>query len=81
MPSFSLRPILYKRLRIQGSTLRARSEDYQAQLVARFVVLNPMGIGADIRCCRFKKEAFPHITGSSGDGQIRTYIHKVGTLA
>ncbi|KAH9890359.1 quinone oxidoreductase [Cubamyces lactineus] len=60
VPSFSLRPILYKRLRIQGSTLRARSEDYQAQLVARF-----------------KKEAFHHITGSSGDGQIRTYIHKV----
>ncbi|KAI0655565.1 quinone oxidoreductase [Cubamyces menziesii] len=57
---FSLRPILYKRLRIQGSTLRARSEDYQAQLIARF-----------------KQEALHHITGSSGDGQIRTYIHKV----
>ncbi|KAI0373786.1 quinone oxidoreductase [Pilatotrama ljubarskyi] len=57
---FNLLPILYKRLRIQGSTLRARSEDYQAELVARF-----------------KREAFDHITGSSGDGRIRTYIHKV----
>ncbi|KAI0824012.1 quinone oxidoreductase [Trametes gibbosa] len=60
VPNFSLLPILYKRLRIQGSTLRARSEDYQAELVARF-----------------KREAFDHITGSSGDGRIRTYIHKV----
>ncbi|KAI0351397.1 quinone oxidoreductase [Trametes cingulata] len=60
VPQFNLLPILYKRLRIQGSTLRARSEDYQAELVARF-----------------KREAFDHITGSSGDGRIRTYIHKV----
>ena len=36
VPEFDLRPLLYKRLRIQGSTLRARSEDYQAELVARF---------------------------------------------
>ncbi|EJF60976.1 quinone oxidoreductase [Dichomitus squalens LYAD-421 SS1] len=57
---FNLAPILYKRLRIQGSTLRARSESYQADLVARF-----------------KKEAFDHITGASGDGKVRTYIHKV----
>ncbi|KAI0927495.1 hypothetical protein AcV5_008022 [Taiwanofungus camphoratus] len=34
--SFNLGPILYKRLRIQGSTLRARSTDYQANLIARF---------------------------------------------
>ncbi|KAI0630000.1 quinone oxidoreductase [Trametes polyzona] len=60
VPNFNLAPILFKRLRIQGSTLRARSEDYQAELVARF-----------------KREAFDHITGSSGDGRIRTYIHKV----
>ncbi|KAI8986272.1 quinone oxidoreductase [Trametes punicea] len=58
--NFNLMPILYKRLRIQGSTLRARSEDYQAELIARF-----------------KCEAFGHITGSSGNGRIRTYIHKV----
>ncbi|KAH9935132.1 quinone oxidoreductase [Epithele typhae] len=36
VPEFDLRMILYKRLRIQGSTLRARSEDYQGDLIARF---------------------------------------------
>ncbi|KAI0671128.1 quinone oxidoreductase [Trametes maxima] len=60
VPNFNLAPILFKRLRIQGSTLRARSEDYQADLVARF-----------------KREAFDHITGSSGNGRIRAYIHRV----
>ncbi|KAI0718186.1 quinone oxidoreductase [Cerioporus squamosus] len=60
VPTFNIAPILFKRLRIQGSTLRARSEDYQADLIARF-----------------KREALDHITGSSGDGRIRTYIHKV----
>ncbi|KAI0694851.1 quinone oxidoreductase [Earliella scabrosa] len=58
--NFNLMPILYKRLRIQGSTLRARSEDYQAELIARF-----------------QREALEHITGCSGEGRIRTYIHKV----
>ncbi|ESK95682.1 quinone oxidoreductase [Moniliophthora roreri MCA 2997] len=33
---FDLREILYKRLRIQGSTLRSRSVEYQADLVKRF---------------------------------------------
>jgi putative PIG3 family NAD(P)H quinone oxidoreductase len=33
---FDLTPILYKRLRIQGSTLRARSIVYQAKLIKRF---------------------------------------------
>ncbi|KAG5640588.1 hypothetical protein DXG03_008003, partial [Asterophora parasitica] len=32
---FDLKPILYKRLRIQGSTLRSRSVPYQADLIAR----------------------------------------------
>ncbi|KAF7965540.1 hypothetical protein HWV62_43042 [Athelia sp. TMB] len=32
----NLAPILYKRLRIQGSTLRSRTLDYQANLVHRF---------------------------------------------
>ncbi|KAA1476887.1 quinone oxidoreductase [Dentipellis sp. KUC8613] len=36
VPSFDLSPILYKRLRIQGSTLRSRSPEYQADLIARF---------------------------------------------
>ncbi|KAH7919471.1 quinone oxidoreductase putative [Leucogyrophana mollusca] len=35
VPSVNLWPILYKRLRIQGSTLRARSPEYQADLVAK----------------------------------------------
>ncbi|KZV82175.1 quinone oxidoreductase putative [Exidia glandulosa HHB12029] len=33
---FSLQPFLYKRLRLEGSTLRARSEDYQTALIERF---------------------------------------------
>jgi len=36
VPSMDLRPILYKRLRIQGSTLRSRSPEYQAELIASF---------------------------------------------
>ncbi|KAJ7162989.1 quinone oxidoreductase [Mycena filopes] len=36
VPSVNLLPILYKRLRIQGSTLRSRSPAYQADLIARF---------------------------------------------
>ncbi|KAJ7465126.1 chaperonin 10-like protein [Mycena latifolia] len=34
--SINLAPILYKRLRIQGSTLRSRTPAYQAGLIARF---------------------------------------------
>ena len=34
--SLNLSPILYKRLRIQGSTLRSRSLEYQADLINRF---------------------------------------------
>ncbi|TFK48727.1 quinone oxidoreductase [Heliocybe sulcata] len=36
IPQFNLMPILYKRLRIQGSTLRARSVEYQEDLIQRF---------------------------------------------
>ncbi|EIN12492.1 quinone oxidoreductase [Punctularia strigosozonata HHB-11173 SS5] len=36
VPKANLMPILYKRLRIQGSTLRARSVEYQAELIRRF---------------------------------------------
>lgn len=35
VPEAQLSQILYKRLRIQGSTLRARSVEYQAALIAR----------------------------------------------
>ncbi|KAJ7037708.1 hypothetical protein C8F04DRAFT_1209706 [Mycena alexandri] len=34
--SLNLSPILYKRLRIQGSTLRSRTASYQSALIARF---------------------------------------------
>jgi len=36
VPSVNLGPILFKRLRIQGSTLRSRSREYQAELIAQF---------------------------------------------
>jgi len=36
VPSFSLLPILYKRLSILGTTLRARTPEYQAELMGRF---------------------------------------------
>ncbi|KZT35055.1 quinone oxidoreductase putative [Sistotremastrum suecicum HHB10207 ss-3] len=35
-PKVNLGPLLYKRLRIQGSTLRSRSVDYQTGLIAAF---------------------------------------------
>ncbi|KAF7296715.1 PKS-ER domain-containing protein [Mycena chlorophos] len=60
VPSVNLGPILYKRLRIQGSTLRSRKPAYQADLIARFA-----------------EDALPHITGQDGNGQLKTYIHKV----
>ena len=39
MSSFNLAPLLYKRLRIEGSTLRSRSKEYQADLIKRQVYL------------------------------------------
>ncbi|KAH0832137.1 putative quinone oxidoreductase [Lanmaoa asiatica] len=59
--SVNLRPILYKRLRIQGSTLRSRSLKYQTELI------NSANFGAIV----------DQITGAKGNGPIRTYIHKV----
>jgi len=61
VPSVNLRPILYKRLKIQGSTLRSRSLDYQTELI------NSSSFGA----------VADQITGAEGKGPIRTYIHKV----
>lgn len=60
VPKMSLLPILFKRLRIQGSTLRSRSPEYQAGLIAKF-----------------RDEVLPFVTASSGDGLVRTYVHKV----
>ncbi|KAF8442800.1 quinone oxidoreductase putative [Boletus edulis BED1] len=61
VPSVNLRPILYKRLKIQGSTLRSRSLDYQTDLI------NSASFGAVVS----------QITGAEGNGPLRTYIHKV----
>ncbi|KAH8085942.1 quinone oxidoreductase putative [Cristinia sonorae] len=36
VPTVNLGPILFKRLRIQGSTLRSRSADYQSKLIKQF---------------------------------------------
>ncbi|SJL03375.1 related to NADPH quinone oxidoreductase homolog PIG3 [Armillaria ostoyae] len=60
IPSVDLRPFLYKRLRIQGSTLRSRSMEYQADLIARL-----------------RDQVLGNVTGSEGNGPIKTYIHKV----
>ncbi|KAJ7062331.1 quinone oxidoreductase [Mycena amicta] len=59
-PSVNLAPILRKRLRIQGSSLRSRSPKYQSDLIARL-----------------DRDVLQNITGKNGDGQIKTYIHKV----
>jgi len=36
VPCANIAPILYKRLHIQGSTLRSRTQDYQANLIQKF---------------------------------------------
>jgi len=61
VPSVNLGPILYKRLRIQGSTLRSRSVEYQTDLIASPGFCDIIG----------------QLTSSNGGGLIRTYIHKV----
>ncbi|KAG8214687.1 hypothetical protein J3R82DRAFT_9766 [Butyriboletus roseoflavus] len=61
VPSVNLRPILYKRLKIQGSTLRSRSLKYQRELISS------AEFGAIV----------DQMTGGGGSGPIRTYVHKV----
>lgn len=61
VPEVDLGPILYKRLKIQGSTLRSRSLEYQSNL---------------INSAAFQ-DVVSKITGSEGDGPMRVYIHKV----
>ncbi|KAF8349412.1 hypothetical protein F5887DRAFT_946033 [Amanita rubescens] len=60
VPSANIAPILYKRLRIQGSTLRSRSLEYQAVLIKEF-----------------RERVLDQITGESGSGSIKTFIHEV----
>ncbi|EJD39283.1 quinone oxidoreductase putative [Auricularia subglabra TFB-10046 SS5] len=62
IPNATLRPILYKRLRIQGSTLRSRSEDYQAVLIRRFhdtVVHDLAGQETDGRVKTYIHKVYP----------------------
>lgn len=61
VPTVDLGPILYKRLKIQGSTLRSRSLEYQSNLVNSAAF----------------QEVVSKITGSEGDGPMRVYVHKV----
>lgn len=80
-----LRPLLFKRLRIQGSTLRSRSDEYQADLIARCVVAcsfgqsftprSPRGLTVQLR--RFQEHVLDEITGCSGTGKIRISMHAV----
>ncbi|KAL0565912.1 hypothetical protein V5O48_016108, partial [Marasmius crinis-equi] len=60
VPEFDLGALLFKRLRIQGSTLRSRSVAYQADLIQRFT-----------------SEFLSSLSGESGNGSVKTYIHKV----
>ncbi|KAG1869038.1 quinone oxidoreductase putative [Suillus subalutaceus] len=61
VPVVNLGPILYKRLRIQGSTLRSRSIQYQTELIASLSF----------------RDMIDKVTGVNGGGPMRTYIHKV----
>jgi putative PIG3 family NAD(P)H quinone oxidoreductase len=47
VPLVNLRPILYKRLKIQGSTLRSRSLDYQTELINSFRAVVDQITGAE----------------------------------
>ncbi|KAH7885186.1 quinone oxidoreductase putative [Phlebopus sp. FC_14] len=67
VPSVNLGPILYKRLKIQGSTLRSRSLEYQAGLIGGYVLRVPSNLVSIV----------DKITNAGGSGPIRTYVHKV----
>lgn len=88
VPEVDLGPILYKRLHIEGSTLRSRSAAYQADLIAEYVAPTRAHRGrrASAGICvwrrahrmhRFQARILGEITGSTGGGKIRTYIHEV----
>ncbi|KIJ62673.1 hypothetical protein HYDPIDRAFT_30266 [Hydnomerulius pinastri MD-312] len=47
VPSVNLGPILYKRLKIQGSTLRSRSLEYQTELIGSFQTIVDKITGAE----------------------------------
>lgn len=80
--SVNLMPILYKRLHIEGSTLRSRTLEYQTNLIARWALAysstTVVRFIFALRLSRFRQEVHPKITGEKGNGPIRTYIHKAG---
>jgi NADPH:quinone reductase-like Zn-dependent oxidoreductase len=55
-----LLPLIKKRISVHGTTLRARSVAYQAELINGL-----------------EKVVSDKLTGSEGDGEVRTWIHKV----
>jgi NADPH:quinone reductase-like Zn-dependent oxidoreductase len=48
VPSVNLSPILFKRLKIQGSTLRSRSLKYQTELIGRCVGINELPVNSSV---------------------------------
>lgn len=80
MDSVNLDLILHKRLHIEGSTLRSRSLEYQADLIERYIAGTSYSQFHFLPCfLRFKLDIFSKITGESGNGPIRTYIHKASS--
>ncbi|TCD65501.1 hypothetical protein EIP91_002549 [Steccherinum ochraceum] len=90
VPKVDLRPILFKRLRIQGSTLRSRSAQYQAELIESVPPPHlppclrqaaiPRRADSWATLPRFQKELLQKFTGSDGNGELRLYIHKVSIV-
>jgi hypothetical protein len=75
--SFDLTPIVTKRLRVQGSTLRSRSTEYQAKLITRSFRSSPViNVLFRPQPFRFKDEVLDSLTDESGDGPVKVYVHK-----
>ncbi|KAI9436754.1 hypothetical protein H4582DRAFT_1963258 [Lactarius indigo] len=73
--NLNILPILAKRLRIQGTTLRSQSKSYKQK--SSEGLDSSIGHVQDVHIALRFGELLGTITGSGGDGQIRTYIHKV----
>lgn len=77
----NLGPILFKRLRIQGSTLRSRTHEYHAKPIDRSVshiaMLTRQVLENICRVPRFRQEVVAELSGSQGNGRLRIYVDKV----
>ena len=84
MDSVNLGPILFKRLHIEGSTLRSQSLEYQADLIEGYILKLLLLITPNFTpylvVSRFRSEVLSKITGEGGRGPIRTYIYKASNL-